>query len=334
MDRQQIMIRRALAAGAGLLILILLVLGVKGCLNARKDRAFRSYASDVRAVVDESNNLATNLFGTLSKPSNAQALDVQNEVNAIATDGEQLVQRARDTSHPGELNEAQNWIVASLEFRRDALKQIAQQIPAALSDRARRPAVVAIAAQMQAFLASDVIYSQRAVPALRKAYAKRDITERFPASRSLPDLGWLDPSTVETRLGKIGTTSKAATPGTHGTGLQGVIAMSSGTALTETGVNRIAATSNLSFDVQVMNQGESEETDVTVSVSIRDGKPINLEQSISRIAAGATQTVTIPITPTPETGAISNVTVEVAAVPGEKVRDNNKATYQVVFTKG
>jgi hypothetical protein len=328
------MVRRAVAAGAGLLVIVLLVWGVNGCLDARKDRAFRDYGGDVRAIIDESNNLAGNFFETLSRPRSAEALDVQNEVNAQATDAEQLVDRARNTDSPDELDAAQSWIVASLELRRDALKRVAQRIPAALSQRGAKPAIDSIAAQMQMFLTSDVIYSQRAIPELRDAFADRGIDERLSSSRSLPDLGWLEPATVETRLGRIGGGERQAAPGLHGTGLQGVTVKPSGTALSETGVNRIAASSGLTFDVQVQNQGESEETDVGVSVSIRDGRAINLDQTISRIAPGDSQTVSIPITPTPETGAVSEVTIEVAPVPGERVRDNNKATYQVVFTKG
>jgi hypothetical protein len=328
------MARRGIAAGAGLLVLILLIFGIKGCLDSRKDRAFRDYAADVNAIVGESNNLANNLFETLSRPRNAEALDVQNEVNALATDAEQLVERGRDTDHPDELNAAHRWVVDTLEFRRDALKNIAQRIPAALGERGRKPAIESIAAQMQMFLASDVMYSQRAIPELQQEFSDRGVDERFRQSRSLPDLGWLDPETVDTRLGRITTGQQAATPGIHGTGLQGVTVKPSGTALSEDGVNRIAATDGLTFDVEVQNQGESEETNVPVTVSIKNGKQIQLEQTISRIAAGDAQTVSVPITPAPTTGAVSEVTVAVTAVPGEKVKDNNRATYQVVFTKG
>jgi hypothetical protein len=333
-DRQTIMVRRGIAAGAGLLVLILLIFGIRGCLDARKDRAFRDYAADENAIVEESNNLANNLFEALSRPRTAEALDVQNEINALSTDSEQLVARAKDTDHPDELNAAHGWIVAALEFRRDALAKIAQQIPAALGERGRKPAIESIAAQMQAFLASDVIYSQRAIPQLTREFDERNIDERFRSSRSLPDLGWLEPETVDTRLSRIGSTERGATPGIHGTGLQGVTVEPAGVALTEGGVNRIAATDDLTFEVQVQNQGESEETDVNVRVTIRNGRQINLEQSIGRVEAGATQTVSIPISPTPTTGAVSEVTVEVQPVPGEKVRDNNRASYQVVFTKG
>jgi hypothetical protein len=316
------------------LVVILLIIGINGCLGARKDRAYRNYADDTRALVEESNGLSDKLFELLTRPKGADSLDIQNEINAQSTDAEQLVERAKGLDHPDELNPANRWIVTSLEFRRDGLNKIAQKIPAALADRGRRPAIESIAAQMQAFLASDVIYSQRALPALQRAFADRNLDEKFGRSEFLPNLGWLDPDTVESRLGNIAGTQQAATPGLHGTGLQSVSTKPSGTTLSETGVNRVVAGDGLAFDVEVQNQGESEETNVSVSISIRDGQQINVDQTISRLAAGDTQTISIPITKKPATGSVNTVTVEVAAVPGEKVKENNKATYQVVFSSG
>jgi hypothetical protein len=328
------MVRRAVAAGAGLIVLILLVLAVRGCLDARKDDAFRDYAADIRALVRGSSTLSARLFEILARPRNADALDIQNEINAQSTDAEQLVERAKDTDHPDELNGAHSWVVIALEFRRDALNRIALRMRDALGDRGRNQAIESIAGQMQAFLASDVVYSQRAIPELRSEFADRDITERFPISQFLPDLGWLDPDTVESRLSRVGTPERAATPGIHGTGLQGVTAKPPGTALTEGGVNRIPASDQLAFEIRVQNQGESEETDVGVSITISNGREVSVDQTISRIAAGDSQTVSIPITRRPPTEAVTDVSVEVAPVPGERVRDNNKASYQVVFTAG
>jgi hypothetical protein len=333
-DRQTILVRRAIAVGGGLLAVILLVVGINGCLGARKDRAFRDYAADVRAIVEESDGLSDTLFELLTRPRGADSVDVRNELNSQSSVAEQLVERANDLDHPDELNGAQRWIVNSLEFRRDGLNRIALRIDAALADRGSRPAIEAIAGQMQAFLASDVIYSQRALPELQEEFAKRELDERFRRSEFLPNLGWLEPDTVESRLGNIGQQERAATPGLHGTGLQSVSAKPSGTTLTDSGVNRVVAGDGLAFDVEVQNQGESEETDVTVSVSIRNGQQIDVEQTISRIAAGDSQTISVPISKEPTTGRVSAVTVEVAAVPGERVRENNKASYQVVFSSG
>src|SRR5262249_16100522 len=52
-ERQQIMLRRGLALVAGLIVLILIVLGVRGCLNARQNRALSDYAGNVTQIVEE-----------------------------------------------------------------------------------------------------------------------------------------------------------------------------------------------------------------------------------------------------------------------------------------
>jgi hypothetical protein len=333
-DAQTLMVRRTIAAVGAVLLILLLVFGIRGCLDSRKDRQFRDYASDVRAVVRGSNDISERLFDLLSSPRRADALDVQTQVNAERADAEQLVQRARDTDHPGDLDEANGWLVEALQFRADAIEKIAAALPEALGgERGATDAVNSIAGQMQALLTSDVIYLQRTIPELASAYEERGIEERFPTDRFLPDLGWLEPETVDTRLSRIGGgEDSAAAPGLHGTGIQGVAAQPAGVELTESGVNRVPAGERLTFDVQVQNQGESDETDVAVSIAITNGDRINVDQTIPRIAAGETETVSIPIPDAPSTEAVSTVTVAVAPVPGEGTRDNNRVQYQVGFT--
>ncbi len=331
-DAQTLRMRRAIGLGAIVVIIILLVLGLNSCLDARKDRAFRSYADDARALVNSSQDVSDRFFEVLSKPSRADALDVQTQVNMLRVDAQQLTDRAKSTDHPDELNSANDDLVESFQFREDAIARVAELLPTALGDKGKQQAIDLIAGQMQALLASDVIYLQRVLPELRNAYDDRGITERFPTSRFLPDLGWLDPDVVATRLGKLGTgTQKAATPGLHGTGLQKVTAQPAGTVLSDQGVNRITLSDQLSFDVEVQNGGESEETDIPVTITITDGKKIQVDQTIPRIAAGQTETVSIPLTEKPEAGAVTKMTVEIAPVPGEANKDNNTATYQVAF---
>jgi CARDB len=329
------MLRRSIGLGAAVLVVILLVVGINGCLDSRKTRAFEDYAGDVRALVNGSSEISDRLFNLLSRPSRSDALDVQTQVNAERAEAEQLVERARNTDHPDELSDANGWLVEVLRFRADAIERIAAQLPAALGDeRDSQAAIRSISGQMQAFLASDVIYLQRTVPELTSAYDDQGVEERFPTDRFLPDLGWLDPDTVETRLGRVaGGSGQAATPGLHGTGIQTVSLQPAGTELTDSGVNRVPVSDRMTFDVAVQNQGESDETDVAVSISIANGKNIDIEQTISRIAAGQSETVSVPITEQPDTQGVSNVTVEVAPVPGEGTRDNNRARYQVAFTE-
>jgi len=333
-DQQSIMVRRTVAIIAAVVVVILLVVAVNGCLDSRKDTAFRNYATDVRSLDAAEQDLSKRFFATLSKPTRGDALSIQSQVNAQRADAEQVVQRAKDTSHPGELSTAHGWLVTAYQFRADAIKRIADLLPTALGDKGKQGAIDSIAGQMQALLASDVIYSQRGIPALTAAYSKRGISERFPNNRFMPSLAWLDPSSVGQQLGNLSGSGKAATPGLHGTALDSVTAQPSGTALSSSGLNRVPVSSQLAFDVKVANGGNSEETDIGVTITVAGAKKITVDQTIPRIAAGQSATVSIPITQQPDTKSVNTVTVSIAAVPGEKNTTNNKATYQVAFTGG
>jgi len=114
-------------------------------------------------------------------------------------------------------------------------------------------------------------------------------------------------------------------PGVHGLGL--IQTSANGQVLQDGVPATVSAGGKPELEVQVQNQGDSDESGVAVSVSVNGDNPI--EQEISSIAAGETQTVKIPITPAPKGQA--TLDVDVKPVPGEQVSDNNKASYEVTF---
>ena len=124
---------------------------------------------------------------------------------------------------------------------------------------------------MTAFLTSDVIYSQRVVPYIKKALDDNDIAgQTIASSRFLPSIDWLDESEVASRLGATAPASSRRrgppAPGTHGHGLTSVSV--GGTELTTDSANRIQASPNLTFTVNFENQAENDEQGVVVRVEI------------------------------------------------------------------
>jgi Domain of unknown function DUF11 len=129
-----------------------------------------------------------------------------------------------------------------------------------------------------------------------------------------------------------GTDGGSATPGLHGNGL-GTVALG-GVALTPGGSATVPLTGDIAFDIQVLNQGDSTETDVQVQVTVgQGGDAIELEDTIPEIAAGEQKAVTIPLTKQPPTGQNVPITVRVKPVPGEEVTDNNEGEFTVIFTR-
>jgi hypothetical protein len=336
-DRQTMMVRRTIAVGAGLLVLVLLVLFVRGCLDARKERALEDYADNAAVLVRESNGQSQELFALLEGSGTPnQTVDAQNQVNGFRVQSASIVDRARGLDVPDQADEAQRYLLETLEFRRDGLAKIAVDLPDALGDESRRQGSEGVARQMQVFLASDVIYAGRFKPSLEKVLADEDVSgTTIPASAFIPDIEWLQPSHVADAISRVRTGESGdgqTTGGLHGNGLVGVTL--SGVALVPGDSVTVPLAADLTFEVQVANQGESTETDVNVEVTAGEGADaLKADGAIDTIAAGETKSVAIKLDGQPATGQNVPIRVEVEPVPGEEKTDNNAQTYSVIFTR-
>jgi hypothetical protein len=194
------MVRRTLAIGAGLLVLILLVLAFRGCLNARGERAIKDYVGNSSELINQSKLEGNQLFGLLGgSGSQNDAVDAANVVNGLRSESATLVDRAQDLDAPDEVSTAQASLLDALELRRDALAAVANALPGALADEERRESTSDIAEMMQVFLASDVLLKYRFKPSLEQTLRDEDLEGEVtvPSQRRLefvPDVQWVPTS--------------------------------------------------------------------------------------------------------------------------------------------
>jgi hypothetical protein len=326
-ERQQIILRRALALGGGLLILILIVLGVKGCLNARKHRALSDYARNVTQIVEDTEQTSKRFFGKLEEPGELSVTEFVAEVNADRSAMDTSVSRVQGLGAPGDMGHAQTALELSYDLRGSAMNEISEQISTALGDVGSEKATSAIARQMEKLMASDVIYATVVRPEIDRVLADNGIEgDDVPESAFLPDeTKWLDENTVSSALSSVSGATGGETSGVHGLGLLGTSI--NGTELVADATTAVSSEETPEVEVEVGNQGESTENSVTVAVTVSGGT--SLDQTLSSIGAGETQSVVIPLVPVP-TGNVT-LEVEVQSVPGEQITSNNEATYTVEF---
>jgi hypothetical protein len=339
-DQQTARVRQGVAAGVILLVVILLVVGIRGCLNSAKKRSLREYNDNVRSLVQESDDqVGKPFFEALSggAAASGDTANLETQVNQLRIVGEELVSRARKLDVPDEMKPAQTYFVLVLELRRDGLRKIAQKLPTAqATGGASQTAIVQITGQMQQFLASDVVYSQRVIPLVKKALDDNGLKgQTISSSQFLPSISWLDANEVAKRLGGSVSPNRPngpVAPGTHGHALSSTSV--NGTDLSTSSANRIKAAPNLTFTVNFANQGENDEHDVVVKVSIEGaGTPIVGQTTVPTTSAGSSATAEVPIRGTPPIGKPVTINVVVQPVPGEKQTDNNKASYPAIFTQ-
>jgi hypothetical protein len=334
------MVRRLAAATIALLVIVLLVVGINGCLNSRHEQALKDYNREVAGIVRDADANADAFFDTLS--GGGPSLDAQSEINQLRFRGQALTRRAEALDVPGEMRPAHRNVVLSLSLLQEAIGKVAVKLPAALStDSATAvPAVRAVAGEMQAFVAANVVYNRRGAALIKQVLDDDEIGgQTIQEASFVQNYGWLQPSTVARRInsqagrgaGDAGTTEPA--PGLHGHGLVGV---SVGDQTLQPGQpNQLQAASNVTFNVKVANQGENPEADVRVRVQIRgSGEPITAQKVIDQTTPGSEATVAVPLgRPAPVSTPVS-ITVEVAPVPGEEKKENNSATYPAIFRRG
>lgn len=318
------MLRRALALGGALILLILIVLGIKGCLDARAESELSDYARKVTEIVEGTEQTSKRFFTKLESPGNLSVTDFVNEVNADRSAMDSYRSRVEGLGAPGDMSSPQKSLELVYELRAKAMDEIAEKMPTALGEAGAERAMGAIAKQMQKLLASDVVYEQVVRPEIDGVLAANGISDSdVPKSSVLPDEKWLEESTVSDALGAISGNSGAATSGVHGLELVGVSV--NGTELVEGAAAAVSGEEGVEVEATVENQGESTENGVTVAVTVNGN---TLTGEIDEVGAGEQATTTIPLTPAPK----GEVTLEVEAepVPGEQVTENNEATYTLL----
>jgi hypothetical protein len=328
--QRQIMVRRAVGVGVIVVLLILIVLGIRGCLNERKERTFENYASDLNAIAAQSKQLSTDFFGRLDDPGNLSALSFEAEIDSYRGSAESLADRVEGLETPDELKGAQGELELAFRLRSDALNGISDQISTALGTRESTNAVDSIAGYMRYFLASDVLY-ERARGQINSELEDQGINATAPESIFLTDQRWLEPLEISSALAVV-SGGRRATSGTHGLALFQTTIQPGDVTLDPSAAATISGTDSLEVEVQVENQGDSEEADIAVTFELTGGsQTISGEGAIPRIAAGAIQTASIPIEPAPDPGQQLTLEVTVQPVPGEQIASNNSSTYQVTF---
>jgi hypothetical protein len=319
---------------------ILLFVLIDGCLDRRAENALRDYNRDAADVVKQSDQEVGAEFFALLGGGEQSPVDLEQRINELRVTAQGQVESAEGFDVPDDMRAAHRNLLLVLDMRQAALGKIASEVRTALAQEQgdeSAEAVDQIAAQMQQFLASDVVYKARVLPLVQETLAEKDIVEETQDSQFLPSIEWLDSGFVADRIGAEGGGTSRPTgepaPGLHGHGL---VSVGVGDLTLEPGqtANRIPAGSNVAFDVTFANQGDNEEADVNVAVRIEgDGQRISARKRVDSTQPGTNAEVSIPLSQAPPIGTPVTIEVEVGRVPGEEKLDNNSQTYTAIFTR-
>jgi hypothetical protein len=317
-----------------ILVVVLLVFWISSCRGEAKRDRYQSYMSDVEQVAQQSERIGNQLTTTLTRPEIRQAALVRT-IDGYAQAQEQLVGTAQRLDPPGPLREQQASLVESLQFRTSGLRGMADAFRTRTGNANRVGESLAV--QYRRLVASDVIWDDLFKDPSMQELRQQDLRGvNVPDSNfiSNPDLGTSRAMTnIWQRVrgqtpGGTGTTPTGA----HGHGLVSVSVVG-GARLSTTELNKIVATTDLSFEVVFENSGDSTETGIEVELTIqKETEPLTRMQRVDLTEPGQEGRVTFRnVGPVPFVQQ-TTLQVSIKPVPGETNTANNSAEYPVIFS--
>jgi hypothetical protein len=190
-----------------------------------------------------------------------------------------------------------------------------------------------LAEQASRLIASDVIYDDLFKEGAADVLDRENIQGvPVPDSNFLSNQDLISATAWKQTVDRL--TASPTAGGLHGNQISAVRVQPGDQTLSATEDNTVKASDRLTFQVVVRNSGDSQETQVPVTLTIQQNPPIRKRQVIELINPGDSKTLTFG-----DLGQVSFTTrnvvkVNVEPVAGEQNTGNNTAEYVVIFTLG
>jgi CARDB len=320
-----------LIAGA-IVLAVILILVVNSCRKNQKVSAYENYVESVSTIAAQSEDLGKQLNTQLTTPGiTLEAL--REDVEGLRQQQEQLLRQAQDLGPPGPLLEQQESLVEAMQFRVNGLDGLATAFAQVAQTSNPDESGQLLASQAQRLVASDVVYADGFQSPTETVLEEQGVSNvPVPASKFVQNPEFGSPTQWKQTVARLTQAPEAG--GLHGNGIQAVRVQGSDQQLSPSQDNEIVATSDLAFEVLIQNSGDSQETQVEVTLTVLQDPQIQKQQVIDVINPGETKTVTFRNFGELSFGTSTTLKVSIEPVQGETNTGNNTAEYPVIFTLG
>jgi hypothetical protein len=317
-------------------LVLVFALLVQSCASASKHDSYTHYMDNVGKIATQSTTNGKSLMTVLTTPGLSVA-QIEIRLRGIAGQEQQNVAAAVNLNPPGPLRDENQHLVEALELRVSGVQGLATSFQKTAKSTDTSSDAAVLADQAQRLIASDVVWDD-----LFKALAVQQLQHdgvtgvAVPESHFVasPDLLSAPSHFMALILERVRGAATSAPTGLHGTNIGVVTAQPGGEVLLST-LTTVTATTTLAFEVTVHNGGDSQEVQIPVTLTIApapQGGPITKTQTIDVINPGEDKTLTFSNLGQVPFASQTNVTVDVATVPGETNKSNNSTSYPVIFS--
>ena len=332
-DRRRTRIQRILILAAILFVVVFaLAWWARSCQHNRKVASYSTYFDNVATAISDSNDLGKQLNVVITKPTSLQRSQLVAKLNDLTAKQKEIAVRAARLQPPSTLSAEQAVFADGMKVRAEGFQLFQTTLLGALSSK--KVGAAKLAATGGYFTGPDAYYMSQVYMQARDTLSKQGVTGvEVPPSTYYLTSGMFDTTGLTSMLSSIGSSAKLS--GIHGVGLASVTVQPGSLALSQGHTANVPATTDLSFDVKVQNQGNVAEKNVPVTANLKlpNGSVLTQASTISSIAPNQYQTVSITgfAIPADALSKISTLTVKAGPVQGERVLSNNSGHYKILL---
>ena len=317
-------------------VLVFFGLVIQSCAATSNHDAYQHYLAQVATIAHSSEDDGASVANALTTPG-TKVSDLASKLVGLAEQERQNVAAARRLDPPGELRGESQHLIDALQLRVSGIQGLADTFRATATSKSAGDATT-LAQQADRLLASDVIWDDFfRIPTTNLMKAKGISGVVAPDSNFVANQDFITEHSmalVLQRLRSVASTGGTST-GVHGTNIVSTKANPGGLLLSETTLNTVTASTDLSFVVTVHDGGDSQEVGILVTLTIqKPGGAIVKTKKIDVINPGQDTTVSFSDLGGVPFARKTTVNVDVAPVPHEADASNNKASYPVIFSLG
>lgn len=330
-----------------LFVLFVLWFAISSFRNAHRNGGYRDYFASVKEIASQSEAEGAELTSILNSADAGDRSQRIQSLEQLATRADKLEASARKLDAPDQLADVNEWLLTSLDYRARGIASVQRSITTAMQAKSAKDAAAqSVSDGLARLVASDVVWTDSFASMGSQILSEDGVSDvTVPSSTFLKDRDSVGPEAITQMLDRLRVAGKANASGdvtvpndgkTRGGQLESgqITVAPSGTTLSATALNEIKSGDEVEFDVPFTNQGEVQLTDVPVTITLRSDSsdPVELTGTIDAVDPGQTGTAKISLSQTPDIGVPMTMDVLVGPIPGEKVTENNRASYNVQFS--
>ena len=328
------LLRLLVILAAIVIVVVVVVVVARSVINSGQAADYQRYMTSLADILARSDEVGDGLLELLENPGDTNRTQIQVQLDKFVAECEALETEAKELGAPKDLIEQSihQMFLLVMSFRQIGVSDLKPALMNALDVQETDVAVEQISHALAYLVNSDFLYDEVFVTKATAILQSKSLSGvTVPSTDFISDEDITSAAKVLDML--AGLKSTGDRQAIHGVALVKVVAMPDNKEIKAGGTYNLTQTSDLEFIVTVENQGNMEERDVAVLITLQVGTadPQRVTVEIPLIKPKAEATAKVKDLDPSAYGEQATLRIKAGPVPNEKYTENNSIKATVIF---